>query len=703
MAAMKRGLAFVWLAALCVVVAGGAQAGPLMTGTQPADGESGVAPGAPVWVDFTGDIDEDSVQFTINGLAVHPLRQPFSGGLRFIATPGDMLPLTTVRVTCSVTAAGDPDDRSQVSFSYNLGSWTDRLDIPGFDGHPLGGADLAVGSDGVQHLAFIDDHRLYYMTISDGLPGIPMLLDTRAYKRPVLRRDLLDAIHLLWFSMEEDGLIKYTNNISGEFMEPVVFYVWMLADNTTQPFDLAVDYQRMAHIVWFEENWDVSDLYYSYVVPHTPPDIITVHTGLRPYFEPRVAINFTNRPHVVWRIKDNNYDKVFWTRKAPGGGFESPRLISTESRAVMRNLAFRIGPDGISNVLWEEWPEFGPMHHLVHAADANYRGTFDLEDRIAGLAETFRFRTGFLFPSRLYVMCHADSGIYFMENDNGRFGVLERISPLRVEGVALHVEADMSMTACWYGDEAAGLRLMYHRPAAHRPAILAAGWLDSYISAAAGGTLTMAVLVRDAGGDDNRLQVRIGGLETGMELTEREDLGGGITLYRQVVTVPPGVSPGRYDVELTAWDETGAVGPVWPYLKVAPAPLYWGQASTPANGWFEPLAGAIARTEPKTATARILAGGFWDSAPVSSAAGPVTMTALLEPGVPAVVFAHLGADVIGELHDDGMNGDDRAGDGLHTLRLDLPAGVPWGDYRVEFTAVGGQGDSYSWPSLEILP
>jgi hypothetical protein len=102
----------------------------------------------------------------------------------------------------------------------------------------------------------------------------------------------------------------------------------------------------------------------------------------------------------------------------------------------------------------------------------------------------------------------------------------------------------------------------------------------------------------------------------------------------------------------------------------------------------------------------IMAGGFGFTEISSATGGPLTvfahvesfgesierLEALLEGGVPLGMF----------LHDDGLGGDAKAGDGQFSFQSSLAGGVPAGRYLIELVATTSSGEkSATYPYLTV--
>ncbi len=103
-------------------------------------------------------------------------------------------------------------------------------------------------------------------------------------------------------------------------------------------------------------------------------------------------------------------------------------------------------------------------------------------------------------------------------------------------------------------------------PGTARPYIMAAGYMESAVSASQGGTVTILVVAADPDGaaDIRDVEIFYGGMPTGVNLL---DLGDGV--FMTDIPVGPEMMPaGEYLLELAAWDVSGNRSLIWPYLTI---------------------------------------------------------------------------------------------------------------------------------------
>jgi len=108
------------------------------------------------------------------------------------------------------------------------------------------------------------------------------------------------------------------------------------------------------------------------------------------------------------------------------------------------------------------------------------------------------------------------------------------------------------------------------------PYIMLAGYYNTDVTSADGGTFTMIAYVMDPEGQQDISQVELyyGGTATGVMLADdgtQGDFGAGDQVYGLTVPIAPGVLPaGSYTLELVATDLSGNQSDMWPYLTVHP-------------------------------------------------------------------------------------------------------------------------------------
>jgi hypothetical protein len=156
--------------------------------------------------------------------------------------------------------------------------------------------------------------------------------------------------------------------------------------------------------------------------------------------------------------------------------------------------------------------------------------------------------------------------------------------------------------------------------------------------------------------------------------------------------MPGTLGPGVYKLEIRAKDMAGNTGVSWPYLNVLSTPLRLTEPTCAMNtDIWQPAATAAGAPV-------ILGGGFVgrDTVQTSEVVRIIVyvedpdglsdidrVELFLEGGVPTGLL----------LHDDGADGDDRAGDGVWTFQTFMPGGVPTGNLTLEVVAFDKSGNS----------
>ncbi|MBN2054284.1 hypothetical protein JW905_05145 [bacterium] len=108
------------------------------------------------------------------------------------------------------------------------------------------------------------------------------------------------------------------------------------------------------------------------------------------------------------------------------------------------------------------------------------------------------------------------------------------------------------------------------------PYIMLAGYYDTDVTYAAGGTFTLIAYVMDMDGysDIASVEVHYMSAPTGVYLMDdgnSGDFGAGDSVFGLSVTIPPNtLPPDRYLLELVATDMSGNQSDIWPYLTIHP-------------------------------------------------------------------------------------------------------------------------------------
>lgn len=239
------------------------------------------------------------------------------------------------------------------------------------------------------------------------------------------------------------------------------------------------------------------------------------------------------------------------------------------------------------------------------------------------------------------------------------------------------------------------------------PHIYAAGYLDASVSSATGFEFGMQAFVVDADGlsDVQTVEAYYGGIPLGIFLTddgiEPDDFpGDGIFTCLQQMG-PGEIGPAAYCVELVATDADGNQSPAWPYLNVLSGPLALPSEASQMNvDLWQPAATA-------DGAPMIMGGGFWGVESV--APGDVLKMVVLvsDPNGPSDIdrvelFLQGGVPTGLYLNDEGVDGDDFAGDGIYTFQIVVPGGLPGGNMTLEVVAFDkSENSSAVYPYLTV--
>jgi len=230
------------------------------------------------------------------------------------------------------------------------------------------------------------------------------------------------------------------------------------------------------------------------------------------------------------------------------------------------------------------------------------------------------------------------------------------------------------------------------------PSVYAAGFFDAEVDSSSGFQLGVQAFVLDPNGlqDVREVELCYGGVPLGKFLKDNGRYGDalagdGIFTFSENF-MPGALNKGVYRLEIRATDMAGNTSVSWPYLNVLSSPLrfssptcsmntdIWQPAATAASAPVIVGGGFFGRDTVRTGdTVRIIA--FVDDPDGSSDIDRVEL--FLDGGVATGLF----------LHDDGIDGDDHAGDGIYTFQTVMPAGLPAGNMTLEVVAFDKSGNT----------
>ncbi|RLC48671.1 MAG: hypothetical protein DRH70_00420 [Candidatus Coatesbacteria bacterium] len=233
------------------------------------------------------------------------------------------------------------------------------------------------------------------------------------------------------------------------------------------------------------------------------------------------------------------------------------------------------------------------------------------------------------------------------------------------------------------------------------PSIYAAGFFNAEVDSSGSCQLGVRAFVFDPNGpyDVSRVELCYGGVPLGKFL--RDDgkyddaiAGDGIFTFSERF-MPGTLDPAVYRLEILATDIAGNKSVSWPYLNILSVPLGF---SEPTFKSFQTRMTVQKSRRAAGGAPVILGGGFFGRDTVQT--GDIfrilayvddpdglsdidRVELFLEGGLPTGVL----------LHDDGLEGDDHADDGIYTFQTFMPAGLPTGNLTLEIIAFDKSGNS----------
>lgn len=232
------------------------------------------------------------------------------------------------------------------------------------------------------------------------------------------------------------------------------------------------------------------------------------------------------------------------------------------------------------------------------------------------------------------------------------------------------------------------------------PRVRLGGFGDSVVTECGGGVVDVYAQVD---GPVDRVQLSY----QGVVIAPLSPIGGGV--YTASFTLDPGIPPGQYLLEITAFDPGGQASAVWPYV-----PTQSCQSFPPPNANSHAAGGVFANAsviERRAApdAPRVFVAGYQDSVLCEEAGFPedLTIGALVtDPAndVQTVEILFGGTSTGLSLVDDGSQSDFAANDGFYGFVIrDIATAFP-SNVILEIEAVDDDGNaSLRWPYLVVEP
>ncbi len=239
------------------------------------------------------------------------------------------------------------------------------------------------------------------------------------------------------------------------------------------------------------------------------------------------------------------------------------------------------------------------------------------------------------------------------------------------------------------------------------PQIYAAGYLEASVNSATGFEFGMQAFVVDLDGlsDVQTVEACYGSIPLGVFLTddglEPDDLPGD-GIFTCLAQMAPGeIGPGNYRVELVATDAAGNQSTSWPYLNVLSGPLALPSELSQMNvDVWQPAMTADGAPV-------ILGGGFFGRETVGPGESMKIVAFVSDPdGLSDIdrveLFLEGGVPTGFFFNDDGIDGDDFAGDGIYTFQILMPGGLAPGCMTLEVVAFDSSLNSSAiYPYLTV--
>lgn len=602
--------------------------------------------------------------------------------------------------------------RDAFSFRVSRFSVTERL--PFEEEMSFQGADFVQEANGTMHVAVNLDHKLYYVFLKSEGWEEAFLLDEHAYKAPIIRWGAAGGVHILWYSHTEDGdKMKYSTNQFGDFHEPVEFFVKFHPLDESLPYQMEVDRKSRAHLLWTNEGWSESGLYYTIVQYEQVLPVEEIDEHHRPYRDLNLYIDISQNVHALWTFKRSYSSAVCYMSKT-GEEFSNFRRVYRTDYGFVRNARLTVDINGEPVAAWEEWPLFGEERYLKYCLGEE--GEFGEPRVVMKSEEMIRFDLSSDSSDALHIISHTDGAFYYLNDLNGSFASPEKIRKEDNDFFHFKASVDDELMLMTHEKGAPGLKLSVCPVPRDEPVIRAAGWDSTCFSPSGPSFMTIRAWVYDVDMDLERVELYYGECPTGILLNDdglNGDLREGDGIYMRSLFFPFSPPSGRYFFRIRAHDEAGHVSRVWPYFQIASGN---DQQRSYYSDAFRHEETVLEDTGPSVASRRSFSQNG-SLAPYILSAGFESTVTKDNPGmllVRARVLHPLGQENIAEvkvwwgeyelfsLNDQGVYGDKTSGDGVYSHQINLPAGIFPEEFIFQIEAIDKSGKrSATWPYLSV--
>jgi hypothetical protein len=223
-------------------------------------------------------------------------------------------------------------------------------------------AAIAIDSNDHIHIVWRDDTpgnlEIYYTTSTNG--GTSWTTKRLTYNsgestRPSITIDSSNHIHVVWANWTPgDGEIYYKKSTDGGVTWITKRLTWNSGNSYTP--SVVADSSNNIHLVWYDDNSGNNEIYYKRSTDAGATwgsaKRLTWNPGISSF--PIIAVDSSNRVHVVWKDSPSFNNEVYYRRSKDGGETWNGGKRLTWNSGSSGDPDVSIGTNDYIHVVWED-------------------------------------------------------------------------------------------------------------------------------------------------------------------------------------------------------------------------------------------------------------------------------------------------------------------------------------------------------------
>ncbi|MFH1149747.1 MAG: hypothetical protein V1748_04670 [Actinomycetota bacterium] len=275
---------------------------------------------------------------------------------------------------------------------------------------------------------------------------------------PQIAVDGVGNAHLVWQSSSQNQ-IYYSTNAGGGWAVPVALSATSTDNGTPR---ITLDATGIPHVVWMGNDGATYNIFYSKKMTACWSAPVIVSTTSTDNNRPEIALDGTGHPHVSWEGNDGATRRLYYSARG-SGTWSTPEAVS----ALSGNGYSLIGADvsGHPSLVWSGYD--GSTNRIYYST--NTGAGWDAPQNISTTATGNRFPDMRLDSSgRPRVTWEGYEGstwrIYYSENDGGGWAAPKVLSntPGGASGPKIALDGGGVPHVAWYGNDSEGQSRIYY-------------------------------------------------------------------------------------------------------------------------------------------------------------------------------------------------------------------------------------------------